>query len=86
LYLCIYIALLAVQINQNQSVLPLTRLGGTDAVVLQNNCVRRTCSRSLHSTCLGRGYSVHKILSRDRCGKCMSYFLTWRGLGSLVSF
>src|SRR6218665_1953906 len=27
----------------------LTRLSGADAVVLQSNCVRRTCSRSLHS-------------------------------------
>src|SRR6218665_3442020 len=35
--------------------LALTRLGGADAVVLQGNCVRRTCSRSLHSNCLGRG-------------------------------
>jgi len=34
--------------------LPLTRLGGTDAVVLQSNCVRRTSSRSLHSNCLGQ--------------------------------
>src|SRR6218665_1418344 len=33
----------------------LTRLGGADAVVLQSNCVRRTCSKSLHSNCLGRG-------------------------------
>jgi len=33
----------------------LTRLGGADAVVLQWNCVRRTCSRSLNSNCLGRG-------------------------------
>jgi len=26
-----------------------TRLGGADAVVLQNNCVRITCPRSLRS-------------------------------------
>src|SRR6218665_1095649 len=31
-----------------------TRLGGTDAAVLQSNCVRRTCSRSLHGNCFGR--------------------------------
>jgi len=35
----------------------LTRLGGSDPVVglLQSNCVRRTCSRSLHNNCLRRG-------------------------------
>src|SRR6218665_1439150 len=37
-------------------VLSLTHLGGADAVVLQSNCVRRTCSRSLYS-CLGRGFN-----------------------------
>jgi len=29
-----------------------TSLGDTDAVVLQSNCVQRTCSRSIHSNCL----------------------------------
>ena len=31
----------------------LTRLGGADAVILQSNCVRRTCSRSLYGSRLG---------------------------------
>src|SRR6218665_2297282 len=42
--------------------LPLTQIGSTDAVVLQSNCVQRTCSRYLHSNCLRRGsnpYSPH---------------------------
>jgi len=30
----------------------LTRLSGADAVVLQSNGVRRTCSRSLYGNCL----------------------------------
>src|SRR6218665_631565 len=30
-----------------------------------NNCVRRTCSRSLHSDCLGRGQNRYS--SRYRC-------------------
>jgi len=34
-------------------------LSGTDAVLLQSNFVRRTCSRSLHSNCLGRGLNLY---------------------------
>jgi len=52
----------------------LTRLGGADAVVLQRNCVQRTCSRSLHSNCLGWGsnlysphYSPTALTSRPPC-------------------
>ena len=33
----------------------ITRLGGADAILLQNIWVQRTCSRFLHSNCLGRG-------------------------------
>jgi len=33
-----------------------THLGGAVAVELQSSyCVQRTCSRSLHSNCLGQG-------------------------------
>ena len=42
----------------------LTRLGGADAVVLQSNCVRRTCSRSLHSNCLIRGSNRYSMRYR----------------------
>jgi len=35
--------------------LPLTCLGGADAVVLQSNFVQRTCLRSLRSNCLRWG-------------------------------
>jgi len=38
------------------------RIGGADAVALQSYCLLRTCSRSLHSNCLGRSsnpYSPH---------------------------
>src|SRR6218665_1652313 len=48
LYLYIHIAC-------QSEVLLLTHLGSAGAVVLQSNCVRRTCSRSLHSNCIGRG-------------------------------
>ena len=44
----------------------LSRLGSTYAVALQRNCVRRTCSRSVRSSCLRRGsnpYSAHYRLS-----------------------
>ena len=42
----------------------LRRLGGADAVVLQSNYVRRTCSRSLHSNCLRRGSNPHSLRYR----------------------
>jgi len=44
-YLYIYIAPVTVHTNQMR----------LHAFVSQSNCVRRTCSRSLHSNCLRRG-------------------------------
>jgi len=59
----------------------LIRLGGANVVVLHSNCVRRTCSRSLHSSCLGQEsntYSPHyrpsALTNRPTCIKTCAYF------------
>jgi len=44
----------------------LSCLSGADTMVLQSNCVRSTCSRSLHSNCLGRGSNPYSSLQANR--------------------
>src|SRR6218665_1832488 len=60
LHCAVFLHLYSASRSAHQSeALPLTCLGGSDAVVLQSNCVRRTCSRSQHSNCLGRGSKLY---------------------------
>jgi len=49
----------------------LTRLVGADAVVLQSIWMRRTCSRSLHSNCLGRSSNPYSPRSLHVTGRAL---------------
>ena len=51
-----------------------THLCGADAVVLQSNCVRRTCSRSLHSNCLGWGLNPYSPCKRRLQAECFNQY------------
>ena len=63
IHLYVYIALLGVHTCQKCFHLHASEV--LDAVVLQSSCVRRTCTRSLHSNCLGRGSKPYSMRYRQ---------------------
>jgi len=89
---CIHVYSASCSAHQSE-VTPPTRLGGAGTAVLQSNCVRRTCSRSLHSNCFGRGlnpyslcYKLSDLTDRPSCQTLMALCNLYFSLQDLCYF